>query len=342
MNNFKLSDYDYKIPQELIAQEPLLKRDESRLLIVDRKDASLKEVVFKDVVGLLERGDVLVLNDTKVFKARLFGRRGESKVEILLLKEKEQGIWEVLVKPGKRAKIGDRISFDEGFSAEILDKTPQGGRLMQFSSPNLENLLEKQCKVPLPHYIKKDVDDESSYQTVYAKKTGAVAAPTAGLHFTPELIEKIKQKGVEVVHITLHCGLATFRPIKTEDIRQHNMESEFIEISQRSADSINQAKKKKSRVVAVGTTSIRSLESAALDTNPATIRPYCSDTDLYIVPGYSFRMVDTVITNFHTPCSTNLVLLSSFCGQKLLKKAYDYAVDKKFRFYSFGDAMIVL
>lgn len=342
MGNFRLTEYDYKIPPELIAQEPLLSRDKSRLLIVDRRDFSLQEVVFKDIVDFLKEGDVLVLNDTRVFKARLLGKKGKSKVEVLLLKERNEGIWEVLVKPGKRAKTGEKISFDEDYYAVIMDKTHHGGRVLQFFPSDIKPLLKKEGKVPLPPYIKKDIADESSYQTVYAKKKGAVAAPTAGFHFTPYLIEKIKEKGVKIASITLHCGLATFRPIKTEDIRDHKMGSEFIEISPQAVKTINQAKQKKSRVIAVGTTSMRSLESAAVDTHPAAIKTYCADTDLYIVPGYRFKIVDTVITNFHTPCSTNLVLISSFCGQRLLKKAYDYAVNKRFRFYSFGDAMMVL
>lgn len=342
---FKRSEYEYNLPQELVAQQPHPLRDKCRLLAVDREKSTLKEGIFTDIINLLDPGDALILNNTKVIRARLKGKKESgAKIEVLLLREKEKGIWEALVNPGKRARIGDKIIFKEiDFFAKILDKTAQGGRILQFSSPDdLNEFLEKEGEVPLPPYIKKDICDLDSYQTVYAEKSGAVAAPTAGLHFTPDLIKKINEKGISIAYVTLHCGLATFRPIKTEDIRDHKMESEWIEVSPLTADIVNTTKKKGGRIIAVGTTSIRVLETVADNSGFASIRSYCGETNLYIVPGYRFKVVDAVITNFHTPCSTNLTLISSFCGIKLAKKAYEYAINKGFRFYSFGDAMIII
>lgn len=346
-DEYKLSAYNYIVPQELIAQFPVFPRDECRLLIVDRSKKTLRQSIFKDVLDFLREGDVLVLNNTKVIKARLTARKQTGgKVEILLLKKQSENVGEALVKPGKKVRTGDILIFDDNDSgikitAQVLSKTVQNLRVLQFSS-GLEKILDQIGKVPLPPYIKKEVDEFSYYQTIYAKEEGAVAAPTAGLHFTPRLIKQIEDKGVKIVYVTLHCGLATFRPVKTEDIRQHKIESEWVEITPPAAEMINAAKKQGQRVIAAGTTSIRTLETAAISDKERYVRPFTGNTSLYIVPGYKFKVVDAVITNFHTPCSTNLILTASFCGGELLKKSYDYAVINKFRFYSFGDGMLIL
>ncbi|MFA6281620.1 MAG: tRNA preQ1(34) S-adenosylmethionine ribosyltransferase-isomerase QueA [Candidatus Omnitrophota bacterium] len=344
-DEFHISNFSYELPKELIAQEPLSERDTSRLLIVDRKHNNIKEIVFKDVIDLLNEGDLLVLNDTRVIRARIKGvNKNGSKIEILLLKEKESGIWDALVNPAKRAKIGEEIIFEEGFRAKILDKTWQGGRVLEFSPKKFSSLLERLGQAPLPPYIKKDIDDFEKYQTTYASKDGAIAAPTAGFHFTKSLLEKIKAKGVNITYLTLHCGLATFRPVKSDDIREHKMDFEWFEISEDTAKLVNSTKENGRRVIAVGTTSIRSLESAAYCDNHKNyrVKSASTETNSYIVPGYKFKIVDAVITNFHTPCSTNLVLVSSFAGLELTRKAYEYAVKKKFRFFSFGDATFFL
>ncbi len=343
---YSLDNFNYELPKNLIAQEPLKERDSSRLLVVERKSNSIRETVFKNIPELLNDGDVLVLNDTRVIKAKLNGKvKTGGKIEILLLKEKEKGIWEVLVNPGKKAKIGGEINFGkEGFSARIIDKTLQGGRVLEFFPRDFAAHLNELGKPPLPHYIKKEIDDFEKYQTIYSKKEGAVAAPTAGLHFTDKLLSQIKQKGVKVVCVTLHCGLATFRPVKCADIREHKMDSEAIEISKVASGVINEAKEKHKRVIAVGTTAVRSLESASF-LNAKGIPEIKSDTfetDFYITPGYKFRIVDALITNFHTPLSTNLVLVSSFCGLELTQEAYLHAKKANFRFFSFGDAMFIV
>ena len=341
-SDFDLINYNYTIPDSLIAQDPVLTRDRCRLLVFDRKNNSIQEGSFRDILNFLNEGDVLVLNDTKVIKARLMAEREKGgKIEVLLLKDMGEGVWEVLVKPGKRARVGEKLVFQgRDFTAKILDRTEQGNRILRFSPPDLKKALDSLGKVPLPPYIKKEIDDFQDYQTVYAKKEGAVAAPTAGLHFTPRLIKELEGKGVIVVHITLHCGLATFRPVKTDDIRQHKIESEWIEVGSQAARTVNTAKAQGRRVVAVGTTSMRTLESVCI--SDKKIKSFYGETNLYIVPGYKFNIVDAIITNFHTPCSTNLILVASFCGLKMLKRSYDYAVDKKFRFYSFGDAMMII
>ncbi|MFA5271634.1 MAG: tRNA preQ1(34) S-adenosylmethionine ribosyltransferase-isomerase QueA [Candidatus Omnitrophota bacterium] len=344
-NEFNLSNFSYELPKELIAQEPLSERDASRLLIIDRKHNGIKEAIFKDVIDLLHKGDLLVLNDTRVIKARIKGtNKNGSKIEVLLLKEKEQGIWEALVNPAKRAKIGEEIIFEEGFYAKILEKTWQGGRTLEFFPKKFASLLERLGQAPLPPYIKKDVDDFEKYQTTYASKEGAVAAPTAGFHFTKKLLEKIEAKEVKIAYLTLHCSLPTFRPVKSDDIREHKMDFEHFEISEDTAKLINDAKENNRRVIAVGTTSVRSLESAAycIDKGNYRVKSVSLETNAYIFPGYKFKIVDSIITNFHTPCSTNLILISSFAGLELTRKAYEYARQEKFRFYSFGDAMFIL
>lgn len=344
-NHYHISQYDYPVPKELIAQEPLQRRAHSRLLVLNRQNQELKEMFFKDITSFFQRGDVIVLNNTQVLKARLEGcKLTGAKVDVLLLRDQGGGLWEALVKPGKRLRLGDKIIFSEadGFFARVEEKTEQGGRLLRFSRENIYSLIEAHGKVPLPPYIKKEIADASSYQTIYAKKHGAVAAPTAGFHFTPQLLRKLQRKGVEIVSITLHCGLATFRPIKCEDIRKHDMDWEEYEILEEAAAAINRAKKEKRRVIAVGTTSIRTLEAAAVLKNKTyQVKSQVSRTNLYVYPGYRFKVVDAVITNFHTPCSTNLVLISTFAGVEVIRKAYRYALDHSFRLFSFGDVMAV-
>ena len=342
--DFRLSGFSYTIPEELIAQEPHKERDKARLLVINRENRSFKEVSFRDLVNFLNKGDVLVLNNTEVIKARLLGKRKSgAHLEILLLKNIKEGVWETLVKPGKRARINDIIIFEaDNLYAQVIDRTEQGTKLLKFHPPNIIPLLAKYGKTPLPPYIKKE-HDLGTYQTVYAQKKGAVAAPTAGLHFTFQLIEEIKKRGVEIIYITLHCGLATFRPVKTEDIREHKMESEKFEISVTSARIINKAKRERRKIIAVGTTVARALESSlVLKDDEYEVIPQKNETNLYIVPGYRFKIIDSLITNFHTPQSTNLILVTTFLGEELTKRAYNYAIEKKFRFYSFGDAMFII
>jgi S-adenosylmethionine:tRNA ribosyltransferase-isomerase len=337
---FKAANYDFKIAEHLIAQSLKYPRDKSRLLVLERNSGRLTEKIFKDIVDFFQKGDCLVLNNTKVFKARIFGKKDTgAKIEIFLLQNFKKGLWQCLVKPAKRAKIGSKIFFSENFQAEVKERTDDGLFILKFYPENIQNLIENLGKTPLPPYIKKEAELKS-YQTVYAKKTGAVAAPTAGLHFTKELFSELKKKRVNIVYLTLHCGLGTFRPIKAKDIREHQMAKEYIEVTEESVAIINKAKKNKKKVFAVGTTVVRSLESAAI--NNLEIGTYSGQTNLYITPGYKFKVVDVLITNFHTPLSTNLVLVSSFSSPKLIKKAYDYSQENKFRFFSFGDAMLII
>jgi len=328
---YNLQNYNFQIPKELIAQEPAIPRDSCRLLIVDRKKAAIAEGIFKDIIDFFKKGDVFVLNNTKVIKARLIGK-------------KISGAKIILLKPGKRARLNDSIIFKDNFKAKIIDKTSQGLRILEFTPKDFRKFLPQTGKVPLPPYIKKDVQNFNDYQTVYAKKEGAVAAPTAGLHFTQELIEELKKRGVKILYVTLHCGLATFRPVKQEDIRNHKLEPEWIEVSSSAAKTINCAKQQGARVIAVGTTAVRTLESLTYinGQNRAQIKPFCGQTDLYIVPGYKFKMINALITNFHTPCSSNLIMVSALAGLDLIKKSYTYASQRNFRFYSFGDAMLIV
>ena len=332
--------------KELIAQEPIPRRDESRLLVVNKKDKNIKESVFKHIVDFLDAGDVLVLNNTRVLPARLFARRKTGgKLEVLLLKEKETGLWEVLVKPGRKARLGDNLIFGEGkFHAQVLDKTPTGGRLLKFNPSQIKKLINQYGKMPLPNYIKKDLRLPNRYQTIYAREDGAVAAPTAGLHFTENLLEELHSRGVEIAYITLHCGLATFRPVKSEDIRNHPMECEYYRIDANAARIINKAKRESRRVIAVGTTVVRAVETAALRNQGSIyyIQANQGETGLYIYPGYRFKIINALLTNFHLPHSTNLILVSAFAGSKLIKEAYRQAIKKRFRFYSFGDAMLII
>jgi len=346
MRGFDLSEFGYTLPIELIAQKPQEKRDESRLLILDRQKKTVKEGIFKEIVDFLEKGDVLVLNDTKVIPARIFGRKQTgAKIEVLLLREIEKGLWEALIKPAKRIKLNQKIFFNQNsFWAELLEKKEDGINLIKFNTTDIKELLNKYGKLPIPHYIKKYPDEPNRYQTVYAQKEGAVASPTAGLHFTEELLEKLKLKGINIVYITLHCGLATFRPIKEKDIRRHKMPEEYYQISEDTAKIINQAKKEKRRVFACGTTTTRALETASfLDKDGIfKVKSESGNTKLFIYPGYQFKIIDGLITNFHLPYSTNLILVASFCGLDFILKAYQYAIERKFRFYSFGDAMLII
>jgi len=344
MDIFNVSRYNFQIPKSLIAQEPASPRDSCRLLVLDRKSSSLKIRVFRDIVDYLKEGDLLILNNTKVIRAKLLARRSSgAKLEILLLAELERGVWKALVKPGKRARVGETISFEGGgYKAKIISKTPNGSRILDFRPLDVDDFLTRIGAVPLPPYIKKEIQNPDDYQTVYAKRKGAVAAPTAGLHFTPGLIKRIEEKGVKILYVTLHCSLATFRPVKCEDIRNHPIESEKVEVDPLVAKSINKAKKNQQRVIAVGTTAVRSLEAAACLGKGSLVKAFCGPTNLYITPGYKFKVVDALITNFHTPSSTNLILVSAFAKPSLIRQSYTYAKGKKFRFYSFGDAMLIL
>jgi len=342
----KISVFIYDLPNELIAQAPLEKRDESRLLILDRQKKTIKESIFKQIGDFLEKDDVLVLNNTRVINARIFGRKETgAKVEVLLLREKEDGLWEALLKPNRRVKVNQYLFFNQNnFYAQVLEKKERGINLLKFEPADIKFLLEKYGQLPVPHYIKKDPDEPDRYQTVYAKKEGAIASPTAGLHFTEELIENLQKKRIRIVYITLHCGLATFKPVKEEDIYKHHMEEEYYEIDKDTAKIINQAKRDKKRIIACGTTSVRALESASfLDKDGfMQVKHGSQYTKLFIYPGYQFKIIDGLITNFHLARSTNLILVSSFAGIDFIRKAYQYAIEKKFRFYSFGDAMLII
>lgn len=345
-NLYSLNNYNIKVPKELIAQEPTWPRDGCRLLILDRKNKAIKEGTFGDIISYFKKGDVLVLNNTKVIKARLEAQKETgAKLEILLLREVKKHCWEALIKPGRRVRLGDILLFkNQTVKAKIIGKTVQGLKNIEFILEDFDKFLKSEGKVPLPPYIKKETKEFGYYQTIYAKEKGAVAAPTAGLHFTPGLIKKIKDKGVKVVYVTLHCGLATFRPVKVSDIRQHIIESEWIEVLPKTAKIINSAKVNGKKVIAVGTTAIRTLESVALLDKEGKfwVKPFSGLTKLYIVPGYKFKIVDCVITNFHTPASTNLILASAFAGSAFINQGYCHAVGKKFKFYSLGDAMLIV
>lgn len=339
----KLSDFKYDLPEELIAQDPLEDRSGSRLMQVDKQTGEITHSVFRDIIEYLNPGDCLVINDTKVIPARLFGTKEgtEAKIEVLLLKRKADDIWEVLVKPGKKAKPGTRIQFGDGLlTGTVVDIVEDGNRLIQFEYKGIfEEILDKLGQMPLPPYITHQLKDKNRYQTVYAKHEGSAAAPTAGLHFTNELLEKIEQKGVSIAHVTLHVGLGTFRPVKVENVTEHHMHSEFYQIEQSEADKINSAKKNGGRIISVGTTSCRTLESASLE--DGTIQAKSGWTEIFIYPGYQFRIIDCLITNFHLPESTLLMLVSALAGRDHMLNAYETAVAEHYRFFSFGDAMFI-
>ena len=338
-----VKDFDYDLPEELIAQDPLEDRSSSRLMVLDKKTGDIEHKIFRDVVDYLQPGDCLVLNNTKVIPARLFGvKEGtEAKIEILLLKRKENDIWETLVKPGKKCKPGVKISFGEGLlTGEVLEVVEDGNRLIQFHYDGIfEEILDQLGQMPLPPYITHKLQDKNRYQTVYAKYDGSAAAPTAGLHFTNELFEKLEKKGVIVANVTLHVGLGTFRPVKVDDVTQHHMHSEHYFIEPEEAEKIRKAKENGGRIICVGTTSCRTLESAA-DEN-GNIKACEGDTEIFIYPGYSFKIMDELITNFHLPESTLLMLVSALAGKDFIMKAYEEAVKERYRFFSFGDAMFI-
>ena len=340
----KTSDFYYDLPEELIAQDPLEDRSASRLMVLDKNTGKIQHHIFKEIVHYLNPGDCLVINDTKVIPARLYGAKvgTDAKIEVLLLKRKENNIWETLVKPGKKAKIGTRISFGDGLlMGEVVDIVEEGNRLIQFSYDGIfEEILDKLGQMPLPPYITHQLKDKNRYQTVYAKHDGSAAAPTAGLHFTPELLEEIKAKGVNIAHVTLHVGLGTFRPVKVEDVTQHHMHSEFYVVEEDQAALINETKKKGGKIISVGTTSLRTLESASSD--DGILKAGSGWTDIFIYPGYRFKIVDRLITNFHLPESTLIMLVSALAGKEHIMEAYEEAVKDKYRFFSFGDAMIIL
>lgn len=340
----KTADFDYDLPQELIAQDPLEQRDSSRLLILDKETGERTHKIFHDIIDYLHEGDCLVINNTKVIPARLIGEREGTggKVEVLLLKRRSDNVWETLVKPGKKARPGMRLSFGDGLlHAEVQEVVDEGNRLIRFEYEGIfEEILDQLGQMPLPPYITHQLKDKNRYQTVYAKYEGSAAAPTAGLHFTEELLEQIRAKGVKIARVTLHVGLGTFRPVKVEDVTEHHMHTEFYHVSEEAADIINETKKQGGRVICVGTTSCRTIESAADD--QGIVHATEGDTDIFIYPGYQFKVLDCLITNFHLPESTLLMLVSALAGKENIMAAYREAVEMRYRFFSFGDAMLIL
>lgn len=343
-NEMKVTDYYFDLPQEQIAQDPLEDRSSSRLLVLDKETGEYSHHVFREITEFLKPGDCLVLNNTKVIPARLFGEKEgtQAKIEILLLKRKENDVWETLVKPGKKAKVGTKIIFGGGLLVgEVIDIVEEGNRLIQFTYEGIfEEILDQLGQMPLPPYITHQLKDKNRYQTVYAKNEGSAAAPTAGLHFTKELLEKVKEKGVNIAHVTLHVGLGTFRPVKVDDVESHHMHSEFYIVEEDQAKLINDTKKAGKRVISVGTTSCRTLESATGE--DGILRSGSGWTEIFIYPGYKFKMIDGLITNFHLPESTLLMLVSALAGKENIMRAYETAVQERYRFFSFGDAMIII
>ena len=338
----KVTDFDYELPEELIAQTPIEKRDESRLMVLDRKEQTIEHKHFKDVIDYLEPGDVLVRNNTKVIPARLYGKKETgAKVEFLLLNNMEKDIWECIVRPGNKLHIGAKVIFGDGLlKAEVLDTMPGGTRKVEFHYEGIFNeILDKIGLMPLPPYIHERLKENDRYQTVYAKYDGSAAAPTAGLHFTPELLKKIEEKGIDIANVTLHVGIGTFRPVKEDTVEAHQMHSEHFYIKEEDCEKINKAKKSGHRVIAIGTTSCRVLETIADDNG--YVKPTEGDTQIFIYPGYKFRCLDALITNFHLPQSTLVMLVSALAGKDYIMKAYKEAVEQKYRFFSFGDAMLI-
>ena len=339
----KVSDFDYELPQELIAQVPIKDRSASRLMVLNRENKTIEDKIFKDIIDYLKPGDCLVRNNTKVIPARLYGIKEETGVhiEFLLLKRIEGDIWEVMVHPGRRLKIGTKVIFGEGLlKAEILEMMEGGNRKVKFEYEGIFNeILDQIGLMPLPPYIKEKLEKKEMYQTVYAKYDGSAAAPTAGLHFTEELLQKIKDKGVEIANVTLHVGIGTFRPVKEENIEEHDMHTEHYYIKKEDAEKINNARKNGGRIIAVGTTSCRVLESVA-DEN-GMVKEVEGDTSIFIYPGYKFKCIDSLITNFHLPESTLVMLVSALAGREYILDAYKEAVNQKYRFFSFGDAMYI-
>lgn len=343
MEELKKSDFYFDLPEELIAQDPLEDRSSSRLLVLDKDTGKMEHHVFKDILDFLHEGDCLVLNNTKVIPARLMGVKADTgaTIEVLLLKRRENDIWETLVKPGKKARPGAVISFGDGIlTGKVLDIVEEGNRLIQFSYEGIfEEVLDRLGEMPLPPYITHKLQDKNRYQTVYAKYEGSAAAPTAGLHFTKELLAKVEEKGVKIAYVTLHVGLGTFRPVKEENVLEHHMHSEFYQVTPEAAELINSTKAAGGRVICVGTTSCRTIESAANE--EGKVIPGCDNTEIFIYPGYRFKVLDNLITNFHLPESTLIMLVSALAGKEHVLAAYKTAIDMKYRFFSFGDAMFI-
>lgn len=339
----KVSDFDFNLPEELIAQHPLEKRDSSRLMVLDKKTGNIEHRSFHDVVEYLNEGDTLVLNNTRVMPARLIGEKEGTggKIEFLLLKRIEGDRWECLAKPGKRAKVGQKFTFGDGkLTCTVVDIVEEGNRIIEFSYDGIfEQVLDELGEMPLPPYITEKLEDKERYQTVYSKEKGSAAAPTAGLHFTEELLKEIKAKGVNIAYLTLHVGLGTFRPVKVEDINEHIMHSEYYHLDKENADLINETKKRGNKVIAVGTTSTRTLETIG-DEN-GFVREQSGWTDIFIYPGYKYKVIDELITNFHLPESTLIMLVSALAGKEHVMNAYNEAVKEKYRFFSFGDSMLI-
>ena len=339
----KVSDFKYDLPEELIAQTPIKQRDRSRLMVLNRNKQTIEHKIFKDIIDYLEPGDVLVRNNTKVLPARLYGKKETgANVEFLLLNNIEGDIWECIVRPGNKLHVGTKVVFGERLlKANILEVMPGGTRKVQFEYQGIFNeILDQIGLMPLPPYIHEELKEKDRYQTVYAKYEGSAAAPTAGLHFTPELLEEIQRKGISIANVTLHVGIGTFRPVKEETVENHEMHSEHFYIKQEDADKINQAKQNGKRVIAVGTTSCRVLETIADE--KGMVKPTEGDTQIFIYPGYHFKCLDALITNFHLPESTLLMLVSALAGREYIMKAYQEAVKEKYRFFSFGDAMLII
>lgn len=344
MEQIKTKDFDFYLPEELIAQDPLEDRSSSRLLVLKKETGKREHRVFKDIIEYLREGDCLVINNTKVIPARLIGEREGTgaNIELLLLKRKENDIWETLVKPGKKAKIGTKILFGNGIlTAEVIDIVEEGNRLVKFYYKGIfEEILDQLGQMPLPPYITHQLKDKNRYQTVYAKYEGSAAAPTAGLHFTKVLLQQIENMGVTIANVTLHVGLGTFRPVKVENVLEHHMHSEYYQIEESEAKKINDAKKNGNRIICVGTTSCRTIESAADE--QGLVKAGHAQTEIFIYPGYQFKVMDCLITNFHLPESTLLMLVSALAGKDAVLEAYKDAVEKQYRFFSFGDAMLII
>lgn len=338
----EVSEFNYNLPEELIAQVPIKNRDESRLMVLERQKETIGHKTFRDILDYLQSGDCLVRNNTKVIPARLYGKKETgANVEFLLLNRIEGDIWEAMVRPGRKLPVGTKVTFGEGLlEAEILELLNDGNRKVKFSYDGIFNeILDKIGLMPLPPYIKEKLEDKKRYQTVYAKYEGSAAAPTAGLHFTEELLKKIQEKGVEIANVTLHVGIGTFRPVKVEKIEDHDMHTEHFYIKEEDVEKINNAKKNGKRVIAIGTTSCRVLESIANE--EGLVKPYEGDTQIFIYPGYKFKCIDALITNFHLPESTLIMLVSALAGKEYIMKAYNEAVKERYRFFSFGDAMFI-
>jgi len=343
----RLSEFQLEVPDKLIGQRPYKKRDECKLMVLDKKDGSIQHKKFKDITSLFKKGDVLVLNNTQVFSARLFAskEKSESKVEVFLLRELDNDLWEAMVKPARKVRIGNKLYFNNDIACDVIDNTVSGGRVLRFEfkeNKNLYSFIDKYGNAPLPPYIKRksELSDKNDYQTVYATERGSVAAPTAGIHFTKPMLNAIKKKGVNIAYITLHIGLGTFRPILVEDLTRHNMDSEYYEVPAETAEIINVARKHKKKIWVVGTSSVRALETVVVSGFQITAKS--GWTDKFIYPPYNFKMCDCLITNFHQPKSTLMMLVSAFSNKDTIMKAYEEAIKKKYKFYSYGDSMLIM